>query len=249
MAISEKTRKMLWAKSGNRCAICKIELITEQKTDSNLNIGEECHIISSKSKGPRHKSNLNDYDSFDNLILLCRNHHKTIDELWETYTVELCKHIKMNHEHWIKSVLDNANGNKSDEISILPRLITGQQIVDIMKGALASKLTNDEPSSQEEVNLLGAFLENISDWIDIIGMDVFEKGQEIQLAFDMNKNIRELEDKGFSVFGEKMKIKEYYANGKYDILDVAVISLVRNTNPAIINFSELAVKFAEIKKV
>lgn len=85
MAISDKTRKMLWAKSGNRCAICKAELITEQETDSNLNIGEECHIISSKPKGPRYKPNLNDYDTFDNLILLCRNHHKEIDTLIDSF--------------------------------------------------------------------------------------------------------------------------------------------------------------------
>jgi hypothetical protein len=105
LAISEKIRKMLWAKSGNRCAICKIELITEQETDSNLNIGEECHIISSKSKGPRHKPNLNDYDTFDNLILLCRNHHKEIDTLIDSFPEEILRYMKQNHENWVQKTL------------------------------------------------------------------------------------------------------------------------------------------------
>ena len=39
MAITSKTRKELWAKSGNRCAICKKELvhqISQEETLQNL---------------------------------------------------------------------------------------------------------------------------------------------------------------------------------------------------------------------
>ena len=55
MAITNKTRKLLWGRSGNRCAFCKIELVAEKDHNNvNLNLGEECHIISSKIKGPRH---------------------------------------------------------------------------------------------------------------------------------------------------------------------------------------------------
>lgn len=51
MPISSKTRKILWAKSGNRCAICKIELIHQEKgsTDKTV-IGEECHIVGQKNR-------------------------------------------------------------------------------------------------------------------------------------------------------------------------------------------------------
>ena len=58
MAISDKTRKKLWAKSGNRCSICKTDLFSNKEKAEDLNIGEECHIISSKPKGPRHKISL-----------------------------------------------------------------------------------------------------------------------------------------------------------------------------------------------
>ena len=33
MAITSKTRKELWAKSGNRCAICKKELVNQISED------------------------------------------------------------------------------------------------------------------------------------------------------------------------------------------------------------------------
>ncbi len=54
MPISNKTRKFLWSKSGNRCAICKTELFTNKADKDDLNIGEECHIISFKKNEPRH---------------------------------------------------------------------------------------------------------------------------------------------------------------------------------------------------
>lgn len=53
MGITDKVRKDLWAKSGNRCAICKKEFFTSIDTD-DFNIGDECHIVSSKPNGPRH---------------------------------------------------------------------------------------------------------------------------------------------------------------------------------------------------
>lgn len=95
MPITDKNRKTLWARSGNRCAMCRTELVAEKNEDErNLNIGDECHIISKRPTGPRHNSNYGkDYDDYDNLILLCKNHHKTIDELWETYTVNLLKNV------------------------------------------------------------------------------------------------------------------------------------------------------------
>ena len=111
MGISNKTRKNIWSKSANRCSICKIELFSKKTKSDEFNIGEECHIISSKINGPRHKPNIDDYDISDNLILLCRNHHKEIDELTDTYSEELLRYIKLNHENWVKNTLDNSINN------------------------------------------------------------------------------------------------------------------------------------------
>ena len=102
MAISLKTSKNLWAKSGNKCAICGIELFTDLG-----NIGEECHLISSQPTGPRHNSSLENYDLFSNLILLCRNHHKEIDEQTDIYSLEKLRDIKSNHENRVQLTLKN----------------------------------------------------------------------------------------------------------------------------------------------
>ena len=45
MGILDKDRKHLWAKSGNRCAICKHELFLSNKNNVDFNIGEECTLL------------------------------------------------------------------------------------------------------------------------------------------------------------------------------------------------------------
>lgn len=77
MSISVRDRKLLWANSGNRCATCDTELIDKY----NNIIGEEAHIISSKPNGPRGNTLIaqSEIDSYENLILLCPNHHTEIE--------------------------------------------------------------------------------------------------------------------------------------------------------------------------
>jgi hypothetical protein len=125
MAITIKTRKILWGRSGNRCAICKTELVLEKDPFSrNLNIGEECHIISSQTNGPRHESLHHfNYDDEENLILLCCNHHKTVDEKVETYPIEKLRSIKSEHEEWVKKNLDLQDAGELREESIIDNLI------------------------------------------------------------------------------------------------------------------------------
>jgi len=118
MSISEKTRKTIWARSGNRCAFCRTQLVLEKDPydDIHPNIGEECHLISKQSNGPRHITDDNlEYDGPDNLILLCRNHHKMIDEQKDKYSVQDIKIIKEEHENWVKTALD-PTGYKEDTL-------------------------------------------------------------------------------------------------------------------------------------
>ena len=192
MAISEKTRKMLWAKSGNRCAICKIELITEQKTDSNLNIGEECHIISSKSKGPRHKSNLNDYDSFDNLILLCRNHHKEIDTLIDSFP---------------------------EEIKFLVRISSGKELMNILSDAMGYRVDYDNIISKDEADYIGSTLQTFIDYGEISSdLGIQDK---INIGLEFDSQIKKLDEEGYFIFGEK-NVEEYRGVKNFSIATLLI---------------------------
>ncbi len=115
MAILNKTRKLLWARSGNRCAICRCELTMKSTNNKNdFIVGDECHIVSRNINGPRGNSSKEDkyLNSYDNLILLCKIHHKLVDDQPSTYTVEyLCK-VKEGHEKWVRSLLQTDDLNK-----------------------------------------------------------------------------------------------------------------------------------------
>lgn len=103
MSILLKTHKLLWGRSGNKCAMpdCRNELIVDEtETDNESIIGDEAHIIARSNDGPRGESEMSseDRDKYDNLILLCRIHHKVIDDQPNFYTAEKLREIKEQHE-------------------------------------------------------------------------------------------------------------------------------------------------------
>ena len=110
MAISLKTRKMLWGRAANRCALpsCHLELVIDAtETDDETLVGEECHIVAKSPDGPRGDSSLTpeQRDKYGNLILLCAVHHKLVDDQPGEYTVERLQQMKQEHENWVRDSL------------------------------------------------------------------------------------------------------------------------------------------------
>ncbi len=247
MAIGQKTRKTLWARSGNSCAMCRIELVAERnENDRNLNIGDECHIISSKSNGPRHIANYEKgYDNYENLILLCKNHHKAIDDLSETYTIELLIAVKKNHENWFKTVIDNAkNPGKKNIPVILKRLKSGKEIVDIVREAHGYQFDYDEFKTKEEADFVSTTLQNIQDFGEFSSLTDFEIGRQIEMGFDLNNEIEELESRGFYLFGKRRRTRMFDANKKdLGIFEIATFVVFYKENPKIENSESITVLF------
>jgi hypothetical protein len=100
MSITDKTRKLLWARSGNRCAYCHQRLIEPaQGADDPSVVGDECHIVSKAQDGPRYDpSFLGDHDDCCNLLLLCKRDHKMVDDQEATFPAEKLKRLKGHHE-------------------------------------------------------------------------------------------------------------------------------------------------------
>jgi len=162
MAISDKTRKILWARSGNRCAVCRRELVEQAtRADAESVVGDECHIVSGQPQGPRYDASFPAarVDEPDNLILLCRVHHKIIDDQTQTYTVEALHKQKTTHEAWVTSTL-NPSANPLEKARIrrlkeyipayLLRLTSGKDILNIIQDTYAHVFDHDEPASEDE---------------------------------------------------------------------------------------------------
>lgn len=108
--MSVKITKKLWGKAGGLCSICKQPLIIEKNI-----IGEESHIFGQKNGSARFdnlKPN-SEVDSYENLILLCPNHHEEIDKNPIDWTTEKLIKIKDDHERWVSQ---NISFSKLSEI-------------------------------------------------------------------------------------------------------------------------------------
>ena len=102
MPITQRARKILWARSGNECAFadCTQELVIHGQGESNVILGEEAHIVAQKLDGPRGDTDApdGDIDGVVNLLLVCPTHHRIIDEQPQAYGVKVLLEIKQKHE-------------------------------------------------------------------------------------------------------------------------------------------------------
>lgn len=107
-SILDKDLKMLWGRAGNRCSICKEELVQEKtESDPHVVVGIHSHIVADSPDGARGNSDLplDQRHLYDNLILVCMKDGKIIDEQLSKYTVEELKRIKKEHEAWVSERL------------------------------------------------------------------------------------------------------------------------------------------------
>ena len=239
MAISNKTQKTLWARSGNRCVLCRIELVQEvENSEKNLIIGQQCHIVSEAGKGPRaNPSFVGDYDGYENLLLLCSNDHKRIDDLTDIYTSEKLIELKKNHEHWVKTTLEkdvSAFANDEHNIKSLPLIKSGKQLLDIIRGAHMSDFDNEELKTIEEAEKVGNLFDLLKDYIDIL--DDIRFSDLAKLGIELNYELKDIEKLGFLVFGMKRKLRMKLKDGKdMGAFETASLVIVRKDNPSIVS--------------
>lgn len=98
--ISDVVKKKLFALSGNQCAFPSC---TERvyNLEEDVLLGEMCHINAVNPNGARYNSELpiDEINSFDNILLLCPNHHAFIDKNAEKYDSSALREMKANHEN------------------------------------------------------------------------------------------------------------------------------------------------------
>lgn len=242
MAISDKTRKVLWGRSGNRCAMCRHELVVDATpSDDESVVGDECHIVSPKEQGPRFDASLpvDQVNDPANLILLCRIHHKMVDDQRETYSVEVLRALKANHEKWVSSTLTaqkpippvRVRRIKENVPTHLVRLTSGRAILTIVDGASAFAFEHNQLKSPAEVELVGGFLQEAQDYGDLSGD--LEAGHRVKAAFEMSARLEELEQAGFWVFGGREVRRLEGGVGSPSPFPVAILEVLRANNPEI----------------
>ena len=106
-SIPDKEMKALLALSGGVCAFpnCPTRLVEPgNAADDAAFLGEMAHIVGDSRQGPRGDFPMtdDDRDKHTNLLLLCGDHHKTIDSQPRTYSVSVLHRMKEDHEGRIR---------------------------------------------------------------------------------------------------------------------------------------------------
>ncbi len=176
-----KDQKILCTKSGNRCAIpkCRKELVIDRtEDDCESIIGEMAHIKGEKPTAPRYNSDMtdNERNSYENLIFVCGNCHKIIDDQRNTYTSEKLHEVKKQHEEWVlESTKKEVINVTFAELSIITKYLISDQpqteksyIVippkdKIIKNALSSKIEGLITMAMTRVKQVTEFIDKCPD--------------------------------------------------------------------------------------
>lgn len=178
--IPVRDQKILCARSGGLCAIpeCHKELIIKKQSERESFIGGMAHIKGERKGAARFDPSMTDKErnSHDNLILVCGNHHKIIDDQEKTYTVEKLIQIKKQHEEWVRTQFsDKVIDVTFAELNVVTKYIVSGQYTPsdsytiippkekIEKNGLSQKTTHLITMGLSQVNQVKEYIDRCPD--------------------------------------------------------------------------------------
>ena len=216
--------------------------------DDESIIGDECHIVSGACGGPRYDPSFarENVDDYSNLILLCKNHHKLIDDQESQYNASRLTELKAKHEKWVFGRLE-ASGlrNRSPGIRRVPertpeflrRVRSGRELFAIVTDACAYAPHYDDLQNETEEELVAGFLQDAQDWGEL---ELELVRDRMGAARSLEEHLRDLERAGFWVFGARETQILVGRSGQETDWPVAHVRVVRSSNPEIRRVSDSA---------
>lgn len=169
MAISLKTHKMLWGRSASRCSYpsCRRELVEDAtETDDESVVGDMAHIVAEEERGPRGDSPLTEEqrNKYNNLILLCKIHHKLVDDQPTHYSVDALLSMKSDHEQWVRSSLnlDSEDLRKGEVLADIIQEWAVRANLDNWKAWTSYVLADEQPRLRKEDD---DRIESLREWL------------------------------------------------------------------------------------
>jgi hypothetical protein len=139
--IPPKVRYLLWAKSAGRCEFtgCNKPLWRDGLTQIEMNFADIAHIIGDRESGPRGNPVFSKAYCSDvyNLMLMCQEHHRMIDENVEEYPEKILRQMKHEHEERIERLTGITPDKTSNVIIYSGRVGKLQPKIDLRDAYLA----------------------------------------------------------------------------------------------------------------
>lgn len=106
MAVSKRTKRLLWSRSGGYCQnpACNCELFAFFENGAVSSQGELAHVIGQSARGPRGQCGLavEKRDEYQNIILLCPTCHTLADKNPKQFSAKMLHEWKRCHEEKIQ---------------------------------------------------------------------------------------------------------------------------------------------------
>jgi hypothetical protein len=207
MGISTHTRRILWARSGGLCAKCARPIIEDRTdTDREALVGQECHIVSAATHGPRHEPPPHGgYDAIENLILLCSLCHDVVDAQPGSYPPDALRRLKAGHE---RKVSRRLQGGVVSQASLTPMpdrieldlIASGRQLVGLLADTEMLVFDHDQPRSDAEADLIASLAQQLED--ADLALHALGPAEAVRLGHDLQGFLTEdLLSAGLVVYG------------------------------------------------
>lgn len=129
--VTEPTRLLLYVRAGGRCQFdgCNKLLLEHPLTLTMGNFAQMAHIVAFSRMGPRGgaSSRPEAINDVNNLMLLCPDCHKLIDDHPDRYTVAIVEKYKSKHEERIRHVTGLGPDLKTTVVQLTTR-VAGQSV-------------------------------------------------------------------------------------------------------------------------
>lgn len=149
MSISSKDIKLLWGRAAGRCSApgCRLDLTPLLEKSGPVVLGEMAHVIGRKPGSARSDDTVGEDNSYDNLILLCPNHHTMVDKAQADYPIEVLRKWKVEWEQQVSSIDGSIKGREELFKSINSLLIANHTA--FLEWGPESERAQDNPQSEQ----------------------------------------------------------------------------------------------------
>jgi hypothetical protein len=162
-------------------------------------------------------------DAYENLILLCKVHHKVVDDQPGEYPKERLHEIKARHEAWVDQTLGQGNSRpeadlwssgapirlRSDRASgpvKLRLLVSGRAVWEVIADAHAFRRDSlHDDSDPEASNLADEFLDDAKDWGEISG-EISDQVGIRKAERQFTEWLERLAQRGLVVYGGRRRL-------------------------------------------
>jgi HNH endonuclease len=173
-AVPRSEAVKLWTRAYGICSFpgCGRELVWGAR--STRLRGEMAHIVASSDKWARGDpdTNQNTLNRYENLILLCPNHHEEIDGDGSQYTVDDLVQMKTEHEERIRDRLGEGNVWQEELATLdylnVPRILLDPAAQNALQGPIAAPVSLETTTLRDMgiqlIPVMVAFEEVFKSW-------------------------------------------------------------------------------------